>query len=647
MTQPRLELRVYDTLDSLSTLQSAWEQLLSEFPTATTFSSLDWLVPWWRAFGSGQQLKVVAFFDSTWRLVALAPLSVTTHRVASGMKLKFLRLMGDGSQDSDNLDLPVMPGFESAFVDALLDFLASGDIAWDICELNTLPNNSPAAAALMSRLEQRGRRYFTSDRPWLVIDFPPSWETYVNQLTSETRNNLQRYTRRLQRRYQVSIYKCVAERDLERCLEDLFRLHQMRWQLRGESGTFASAERRGFYDDLGRTLLARQRLEFWLLSLDGKTAAAQFCFRYRETVFLLQEGFDPDHAADRVGFVLRGHVLKQLMDAGIERYDFLFGESPGKHIWAPQLQHYRNIHFANSFGRGSMYLSLTNTAREGKKWLRAHIPAGAWASLQGLRSRLGGARRQKPSEQEQRMSWPELWARIFSTQRYERARQTAKGMVKSLVPVRVVQEVRQYRKYKRFERPLYLKIRVLDGLGLSKRTRLKAPASGRAFLFVCFGNMMRSPMCEALMRQELIGCPEVDVTMTSAGLSATPGKPAHPWAIAAAQPFGISLEGHRARLLTAEMVDQADVIFAMDYQNLVELSSRYPSAIKKVFMLSAYAGINYLSVEIRDPFYGTEEETRRCYGILQTCIHNLVSSLASPRLQQAPMPGPPGGPQGG
>jgi protein-tyrosine-phosphatase len=236
------------------------------------------------------------------------------------------------------------------------------------------------------------------------------------------------------------------------------------------------------------------------------------------------------------------------------------------------------------------------------------------------------------------MRWPESWAGILSTQRYERARQAVKGVVKSLLPERVVHEVLQYRKYKRFERSLYLKIRVLDGLGLSRRTRRKAPPGGRAFLFVCFGNIMRSPMCEALMRQELIGCPEVDVTVISAGLNATPGKLAHPWAIAAAPPFGISLEGHRARPLTAEMVNQADVIFAMDYRNLVELSCRYPSAVKKVFMLGAYAGTDQHSVEIRDPFYGTEEETRRCYGILHTCIHNLVSSL--PARSSAPSANP-------
>ena len=130
----------------LLSLQREWDQLLSQFPQATTFSTLDWLVPWWRAFGKGQ-LKVIAFFEAR-SLVALAPLAVVPHSVSGGMKLNLLRLMGDGSGDSDNLDLAVRPGYEAVFIDRLLGLLARCDFRWDFCRLNTLPENSPAAAVL-------------------------------------------------------------------------------------------------------------------------------------------------------------------------------------------------------------------------------------------------------------------------------------------------------------------------------------------------------------------------------------------------------------------------------------------------------------------------------------------------------------------
>ena len=93
---------------------------------------------------------------------------------------------------------------------------------------------------------------------------------------------------------------------------------------------------------------------------------------------------------------------------------------------------------------------------------------------------------------------------------------------------------------------------------------------------------MRSPMCEALMRRAVAGMESFRIA--SAGLNATSEKPAHPWAIEAAREFGIRLENHRARILSTEMVEQADAILVMDFQNYVEIVSKHPNAKKKVFL---------------------------------------------------------------
>jgi protein-tyrosine-phosphatase len=209
------------------------------------------------------------------------------------------------------------------------------------------------------------------------------------------------------------------------------------------------------------------------------------------------------------------------------------------------------------------------------------------------------------------------------------SRKTARKIVKVFLPVRVLREALRFWKYAPNEQARYLRIRLLNQLGLRQPRRPKALNGIRTVLFVCFGNIMRSPMCEALTKQELLRFPNVHLNVASAGLNATPENPAHPWSISTAPKFGISLENHRARLLTAEMVREADIIFAMDYQNEVDLICRYPQSAGKVYMLSAFSGNNNDSAEIRDPFYGNEEETTRCYHILQTCIHNFVSTIAS------------------
>src|ERR1700757_5211475 len=80
----------------------------------------------------------------------------------------------------------------------------------------------------------------------------------------------------------------------------------------------------------------------------------------------------------------------------------------------------------------------------------------------------------------------------------QQAKKSGETVAARLLPARILREFHDYRAYERYERALYLKTRIRNSLGLG---RSLPASSARSFLFVCFGNIMRSPMCEALMRQ--------------------------------------------------------------------------------------------------------------------------------------------------
>src|ERR1017187_6533387 len=160
---------------------------------------------------------------------------------------------------------------------------------------------------------------------------------------------------------------------------------------------------------------------------------------------------------------------------------------------------------------------------------------------------------------------------------------------------------------------IYAKLYLFDLLGIRGSNRRPVPASGRSFLFVCFGNIMRSAMAESLMKQGLIEAGlEDQVRLMSAGLHASAGREAHPWAQQASADLGISLAEHRARPLTAEMVQQADCILAMDFQNKAELLAVYPESQDKIYMLSVFGEGFWQYREIADPYLGNLESTRFC-----------------------------------
>lgn len=176
---------------------------------------------------------------------------------------------------------------------------------------------------------------------------------------------------------------------------------------------------------------------------------------------------------------------------------------------------------------------------------------------------------------------------------------------------------------------IYARLRLRDLLGMRLEHQRTVPPTARSFVFVCFGNIMRSAMAEFLMRKALIEtAPEEleKIRIVSAGLHANPGREAHPRMQQTAAEMGISLTTHRAKLLTREMVDAADAIFAMDFQNKAELLTLYPDAADKIYMFSAYAEGAWKYREIPDPYLGDLEVTRYCARQLQTCVQNLLAA---------------------
>lgn len=99
-------------------------------------------------------------------------------------------------------------------------------------------------------------------------------------------------------------------------------------------------------------------------------------------------------------------------------------------------------------------------------------------------------------------------------------------------------------------------------------------------------------MCEALLRHRL---PALDVS--SAGLSALVGRPADPVALALLAARGIDASSHRARQLTAAMVEGVDLVLVMERRQLADVEALTPAARGRVHLLGRFGGF-----EVPDPY---------------------------------------------
>jgi protein-tyrosine phosphatase len=148
-------------------------------------------------------------------------------------------------------------------------------------------------------------------------------------------------------------------------------------------------------------------------------------------------------------------------------------------------------------------------------------------------------------------------------------------------------------------------------------------------LIVCLGNICRSPLAQAVLRQELDAAGVGDrVVVDSAGTGDwNIGKPPDPRMEAAAGAAGVVLD-HTARQITAEDLAQSDLILVMDSQNLRDVQALAPDAATrdKVALFLSYAG--QPDTDVPDPYYGDEEGFTAVVVLVRDAARTIARRLA-------------------
>jgi protein-tyrosine phosphatase len=148
-------------------------------------------------------------------------------------------------------------------------------------------------------------------------------------------------------------------------------------------------------------------------------------------------------------------------------------------------------------------------------------------------------------------------------------------------------------------------------------------------LFVCLGNICRSPTAEGVLRSLAEReYPSLDLEIDSAGTADYHvGEPPDRRTVAAARRRGYDLAGLRARLVQPDDFRRFDYILAMDKSNLSELTSRRTAdATAELALFMSFAdGSEY--DEVPDPYYGGVEDFERVLDLCETASRCLLRKL--------------------
>jgi protein-tyrosine phosphatase len=138
-------------------------------------------------------------------------------------------------------------------------------------------------------------------------------------------------------------------------------------------------------------------------------------------------------------------------------------------------------------------------------------------------------------------------------------------------------------------------------------------------LFVCTGNLCRSPMAAALLRHRLGDA----VVADSVGLMAPEGRPIDPRAERVLAARGVAMAPHASRRLKLADLERAQLVLAMERRQVAALHALAPDARDRTFMLGRWLG----GIEIPDPYRRDENAFAECCTLIDDALEHMTACL--------------------
>jgi protein-tyrosine phosphatase len=148
-------------------------------------------------------------------------------------------------------------------------------------------------------------------------------------------------------------------------------------------------------------------------------------------------------------------------------------------------------------------------------------------------------------------------------------------------------------------------------------------------LFVCLGNICRSPTAEVVFREVVAReAPDLVIQVDSAGTAGYHiGAPPDPRTREAAARRGYDLSPLRARIVQPEDFERFDLILAMDRENLAALRRRAPQGLHERVRLFLEFAPELATSDVPDPYYGGPNGFEEVLDLVEAAAHGLLNHV--------------------
>ena len=322
-----MELKEVTTYSDFVALRDSWQSLLHRCDHSI-FSTWEYLSTWWKFYGKDAHLRLLVAQENE-EVLGIAPLILSKHAVSRLGGFRKIQFLGHGSDCTDFLLPKENIECLKLFLDNLLEFSD-----WDLVELEGINEESNTAKALLALQNNYAPALeFNEGSSRYYVSLSNSFKDFINGLRSKFRHNLRRTMQRLVENYHVE-FKTQNDFDSVRvAMETFFNLHQMRWNSKGEEGTFGNEINRDFHVSLAETFNEKGWLSLYFLTVDDEPISSVYCFNYCLKKYACLSGLNPEFTKFGVGHLLHSHIIEECFRKQFEEYDLGRGYMPYKTDW--------------------------------------------------------------------------------------------------------------------------------------------------------------------------------------------------------------------------------------------------------------------------------------------------------------------------
>lgn len=313
--------------DSLDRLNSYWTNSGRNLNWPSVFVLPPWLEVWWQTFGAEFELftRTVRQGD---KIIGIAPLMVKENTAF---------LIGN-TDVCDYLDFIVTPGMEKDFFNTLLDDLKKKGISH--LDLKNVRPDATVLTSLLNIAKERGYKVVsTQEDISLEMDLPNDWEEYLAALSTKQRHEVRRKLRRLSEAGDVRYYSVDGGAAIPKTMDNFFKMFV---ESRQDKAAFMTEQMKTFFRLLADTMARVGLLRLGVLELDTQPVAQIMCFDYNDCIYLYNSGYDPDYVSLSPGLLSKVLAIKDSIEKGKKRFDFLRGAEIYKyHLGGREIPLYR------------------------------------------------------------------------------------------------------------------------------------------------------------------------------------------------------------------------------------------------------------------------------------------------------------------